>query len=592
MKTHNLQSNRTDVIIAAIYARKSTDQSGLADEAKSVARQVDHARAYAAGKGWTVDEACVFVDDGISGAEFASRPGFVRLMASLKPRPPFQVLVMSEESRLGREAIETAYALKQLITAGVRVFFYLEGRERTLDSPTDKILLSLTAFADELEREKARQRVTDAMTRKARAGHVTGGRVFGYDNVDVLDAGGRRSHVERRINETEAAIVRRIFDLATAGLGQKKIALQLNAEQAPSPRAQQGRPSAWVQSSIHEVLFRELYRGEIVWNRTRKRDRWGQKRVADRPETDWMRIPAPGLRIVNEELWQAAHARITAARAVYREATKGLRGGRPRIESKYLLPGFARCACCNGGLFVNSSNHGSRGHRRRVFVYGCTSHWQRGKAVCANGLRAIMEAVDRAVLKAIGEILTPDLVNEIIVRARELYEPAPDRDDEHRQRILRELAIAESQVENLTDAIAVGGDIGALVRRLQLAEDRRQELARTRAALGEGPLVPRIDWAVVARQARRKLQDWRGLLGRQVAEGRQLLRELLIDGPIRFTPFEEASGRRGYRFTGNAGLGGLLEGLIETNGEWRPHTGPVRRCSAQFSGEIEVRPAA
>ncbi len=101
-------------------------------------------------------------------------------MNSLKPRPPFQVLVMSEESRLGREAIETAYALKQLVQAGVRVFFYLEDRERTLDSPTDKIMLSLTAFADELEREKARQRTYDAMIRKAKAGHVTGGACFGY----------------------------------------------------------------------------------------------------------------------------------------------------------------------------------------------------------------------------------------------------------------------------------------------------------------------------------------------------------------------------------------------------------------------------
>jgi DNA invertase Pin-like site-specific DNA recombinase len=68
-------------------------------------------------------------------------------MAALKPRPPFHVLIMSEESRLGREAIETAYALKQLITAGVRVFFYLEDRERTFDSPTDKLLMSVTAFA-------------------------------------------------------------------------------------------------------------------------------------------------------------------------------------------------------------------------------------------------------------------------------------------------------------------------------------------------------------------------------------------------------------------------------------------------------------
>jgi site-specific DNA recombinase len=165
---------------AAIYARKSTDQSGVSDEQRSVARQVEHARTYATLKGWRVLDEYIYVDDGISGAEFANRPGFLRLMNALKPRAPFQVLVMSEESRLGREAIETAYALKQLVQAGVRVFFYLEDRERTLDSPTDKIMLSLTAFADELEREKARQRTYDAMQRKARAGHVTGGRVFGY----------------------------------------------------------------------------------------------------------------------------------------------------------------------------------------------------------------------------------------------------------------------------------------------------------------------------------------------------------------------------------------------------------------------------
>ena len=162
-----------------IYARKSTEQAGVADEQKSVTRQVDHARAYARRKGWTVDDGCIFVDDGISGAEFANRPGFLRLMNALKPRPAFQVLVMSEESRLGREAIETAYALKQLVQAGVRVFFYLEDRERTLDSPTDKIMLSLTAFADELERRRRdSERTTRCCERRkldtSRAGECLG----------------------------------------------------------------------------------------------------------------------------------------------------------------------------------------------------------------------------------------------------------------------------------------------------------------------------------------------------------------------------------------------------------------------------------
>jgi DNA invertase Pin-like site-specific DNA recombinase len=118
---------------------------------------------------------------------------------------------MSEESRLGREQIKTAYALQQLTDAGVQVWFYLSNQERKLDTAMDKIMGSLTGFASEIEREQeAQQRTYDAMMRKAKAGHVTGGSVFGYDNIDIVgttqDAQGRakRSHVELRINEAEA----------------------------------------------------------------------------------------------------------------------------------------------------------------------------------------------------------------------------------------------------------------------------------------------------------------------------------------------------------------------------------------------------
>ena len=89
-------------MIAAVYARKSTDQNGLADEEKSVARQVERAKAYALNKGWNLLPEYVFADDGISGAEFERRPGLMALMASLMPRPPFGVLIMSNVDRLGR----------------------------------------------------------------------------------------------------------------------------------------------------------------------------------------------------------------------------------------------------------------------------------------------------------------------------------------------------------------------------------------------------------------------------------------------------------------------------------------------------------
>ena len=61
-------------------------------------------------KGWTVAEEHIYADDNISGAEFAKRPGFLRLMNALEPRPAFQVLIMSEESRLGRVSRSTSNA--------------------------------------------------------------------------------------------------------------------------------------------------------------------------------------------------------------------------------------------------------------------------------------------------------------------------------------------------------------------------------------------------------------------------------------------------------------------------------------------------
>ena len=80
-------------MIAAIYARKSTEQPGADADAKSVARQIDNARAFAAAKGWTVADAHVYADDAISGAETRKLVNRQRLLDALaRGRPPFQVL--------------------------------------------------------------------------------------------------------------------------------------------------------------------------------------------------------------------------------------------------------------------------------------------------------------------------------------------------------------------------------------------------------------------------------------------------------------------------------------------------------------------
>src|SRR5262245_19738033 len=244
-------------MIAAIYARKSTEQLGVIDEARSVTRQIDHATAYAQKKGWTVAEEHVYVDDGVSGAEFVKRPGFLQLMNALKPKPSFQVLIMSEESRLGREQIQTAYALQQITDAGVHVWFYLNDHERKLDTAMDKIMGSLAGFAAEMEREKASQRTHDAMLRKAKALYVTGNKVYGYDNIPVCreernaDGPQTRQHVVRRINPDQARTVVYIFEVYAAGFGICRIAKGLNTKHVPPPH---GGRAGWCPSAIREIL--------------------------------------------------------------------------------------------------------------------------------------------------------------------------------------------------------------------------------------------------------------------------------------------------------------------------------------------------
>ena len=541
---------------AAIYARKSTDQNGIADAAKSVTRQIEQAKAYATRKGWTVADEQVYVDDGISGAEFANRPGFLRLMNALKPQPPFQVLIMSEESRLGRESIETAYALKQLVTAGVRVFFYKEDRERTLDTPTDKIMLSLTAFADELEREKARQRTYDAMQRKARAGQVTGGAVFGYRNREVVGGDGRRSHVEREVDDRQAAVVRRIFELCATGSGKVAIAKRLNAEAAPAPRAQQGRPNAWAPSSVRAVLYRELYRGEIVWNRTKKRDTWGVKCQRPRPESEWLRVPAPALRIVDEALWDAAHARLAATRQTYLRTQGGRLWGRPPsgLASRYLLTGIARCGICGGGLEVRSRSHG----RRRAFYYSCSSFYRRGPEVCPNRYEIPMRTADAAVIEALlTELLTPDRLATVMKRLLARATAARDTPDTTRADVERQLADVEAALVRLTAAVAAGGDVPALVEAIKVHESRRVTLERRLEALRRPAMT--FD-ARLERRLGTAVAEWRGVLGRQVAQARQIVTKLLADR-LTFVP-ERQNGRGGFRFQATGTVEKLIAGVV------------------------------
>src|SRR5437763_15437637 len=124
-----------------------------------------------------------------------------------------------------------------------------------------------------------------------------------------------RQGVIQKVNEVQAVVVRRMFQLCAEGFGLTRIAKTLNAERIPPPRAH-GR--GWAPTAIREILYRELYRGEVIYNRSQKIHRRGTKAQRRRDPAEWLRRPAPELRIVSDDLWQAAHARLQRTRNTFR----------------------------------------------------------------------------------------------------------------------------------------------------------------------------------------------------------------------------------------------------------------------------------
>jgi site-specific DNA recombinase len=413
---------------------------------------------------------------------------------------------MSEESRLGRESIEVAYALKTVTQAGVRVFLYLEDRERTIDSPTEKLLMNVAAFADELERERARQRVYDAMVRKARALHVTGGRVYGYDNVEVAGADGRRLHVVRRVNAEQAAVVRRIFALCAEGQGFTRIAKALNEDGVAPPR----HASGWAPTAIREILLRSLYRGEVIWNRKQKRDRWGVKKYLDRPEREWIRLEAPELRLVPEDLWRAAHRRLEAARQIY--AFGGRMADRPDQE-KYLLSGIAKCATCGGSLVAFTRDYKRAGERGRF--YGCNFNHKRGAKICRNRVLIRQDKLDQVVLDAIADVLDERILERAVEKALQRLRRQPDRAKDRRAAIKAELPLLEARMRTVVDEIARGYATDTLRAELHDAEQRKKALvAELEAMTGRRQDAASLDVERLRRELRRHVAEIRELLGR------------------------------------------------------------------------------
>jgi hypothetical protein len=205
----------------------------------------------------------------------------------------------------------------------------------------------------------------------------------------------------------------------------------------------------------------------VVWNKTRKRDNWGEWNPANRPEAEWVRSVVDELRIVPEPLWRRVESRRTdvEGKAVRFEGGR-LSGRPPRGATLNLGAGLFTCGVCGGGLVVESGGK----KRGRVPEYICHHHRDNGS--CTNDLRISVADMNEAVLRAVEEhALTPEAIEQVIQLS--------ERDDLRDQQtaLATERASVEKRIQRLVSAIAMGGDAPSLVAEVRRLEARKGEIA-------------------------------------------------------------------------------------------------------------------
>ena len=443
----------------------------------------------------------VYVDRAKSGATVHERTDFQRMLADAR-KGLFQAVCAETTSRYGRDEEDRAAARKRLTFHGIAIMTPVDGVVSRL---TDGIKAAIDAH----QIEDLKIMIRRGMAGVIRDGRHAGGSVYGYRTVPGLPAvKGKRNSGRGKLEivESEAAIVRRIFDEYLGGGTPRAIAARLNAENVPAPRG-----AYWRASTINGharrktgILQCELYCGRMIRNRAyRVRDPDTKQRVwRYRPESEWQRSEAPLLRIVADETFEAAQR----LRGVRSRMTR-----RMQQRPKRLLSGLLRCGVCEAGMSKKDIDHG----RPRIV---CTRMME--SRTCGNHRRYYLDEIERIVIGGLrAELGTRDAVAYYL----ECY-------NAERRRSAAGNVAARSTIENdlaeieLKIARAVAAVIDGRITReeseahLPTLRERRADLAARLGGIEKPPALIVPQPGAVDRYLRdlARLED---LVSRDLAEG-------------------------------------------------------------------------
>lgn len=420
----------------AIYARYSTDKQ----DARSIEDQLRKCHEYAVAHGMTV--VASEQDAATSGAGL-QRSGLQRLLAAVRlRRVPISAVIVDDLSRLSRDLGDTwTLVFRDFAAGGVRVIGVADGVD-SFDANA-RLNVGMRGLINDAFIQDVRKKTHRGLEGRALAGFHTGGSCYGYTTEPEKNpADPEHARKLVKVEQDEARVVRRIFDLYAEGAGLVAIAQALNAENVPAPQDSSPKKKAgrgWSKNQLHSMLRNERYIGRIVWNRREWFKVDGRRRYRERPESEWKVREEPALAIIDAATW---------AKVQRRNADNARGAGRPGRTGYFdhALSGLLRCGACGSPIGIVGQGR-----------YGCSARYGKGAAICANGMTAGEARLTDAVLEALRRYFaSPEYERWLrdAYAANERARVVAARRDDEVARLDAAVRSAEARVEKVTEAIA------------------------------------------------------------------------------------------------------------------------------------------
>ena len=334
------------------YARVSTDSE---EQLNSLTNQVSYYEEMInKNAAWTYVTG--YVDEGLSGISTKKRENFHRMIEDAKAGL-FDLILTKEISRFARNTLDSIQYTRDLLSAGVAVFFQNDNI-KTLDEDSELRLSIMSSIAQD-ELRKLSSRVKFGHQQAIKEGVVLGNsRIFGY----YKDKG------KLVIDETEAPMVRQLFELYATGEYSMKQIENIFWEQGY--RNYKGNKIA--HGTMSNMISNPKYKGWYVGNKVKVIDMFTKKQKFLPPE-EWVmykdeNVPA----IVSEELWEQANA-------VLRKRSEDVKNRQGICNTKNLLTGKLYCTCC-GSPYYRKESKNRKGEVNSKWV--CSGKIKNGAHTC------------------------------------------------------------------------------------------------------------------------------------------------------------------------------------------------------------------